>query len=130
MSAHDTASSDHAAGEHREGYDFAHPLPLPILFGVFAALVFLTIVTVAQASFSFFGDYDVLVVMAIATVKASLVVMFFMHVLYDKPFNAVVFVSSFVFLGIFIIFTLSDSLLTSSDTIPVDDGIVVTTTDS
>ncbi|EMI16974.1 cytochrome oxidase subunit IV [Rhodopirellula maiorica SM1] len=128
MSAHNTASSDHGSGEHREGYDFAHPLPLPILFGVFAALVFLTIVTVAQASFDL-GGFDVVIVMAIATVKATLVVLFFMHVLYDKPFNAVVFISSFVFLAIFIIATLSDSRLTSPDTILVDDA-VVTTTDS
>ncbi|GAA5510877.1 cytochrome C oxidase subunit IV family protein [Novipirellula caenicola] len=128
MSAHNSASSDHGSGEHREGYDFAHPLPLPILFGVFAALVFLTIVTVAQASFDL-GGLDVVIVMAIATVKATLVVLFFMHVLYDKPFNAVVFISSFVFLAIFIIATLSDSRLTSDDTILVDDA-VVTTSDS
>ncbi|TWU23868.1 hypothetical protein Pla52o_17910 [Novipirellula galeiformis] len=129
MSAHDHSTADHAADDHREGYDFAHPLPLPILFGVFAALVFLTIVTVAQASFDL-GSYDILIVMAIATIKASLVVLFFMHVLYDKPFNAVVFISAFVFLAIFIIFTLNDSLLTSGDTIPVDDGIVTMSSDS
>jgi cytochrome c oxidase subunit 4 len=30
---------------------------------------------------------------AIATVKASLVILFFMHLLYDHPFNAVVFIT-------------------------------------
>ena len=38
-----------AHGESKDGYDFAHPIPVPMLLSVFA-LVFLTIVTVAQAS--------------------------------------------------------------------------------
>jgi len=95
-----------------DGTDFAHPLPLPLLFAVFLALVFLTIVTVAQASFNL-GQYDVLVVMLIATLKALLVAAFFMHLAYDKPFNIIVFLSGFVFVALFVIFTLSDSQLTS-----------------
>ncbi len=109
--------SSHGHSEHghsRGGYDFAHPLPLWILFTVFFALVFLTILTVAQSNFSdLFGSYDVAVVMVIATVKALLVALFFMHLAFDKPFNLIVFASSFVFVGLFVIFTLSDSRLTS-----------------
>lgn len=128
MSAHDQSSSDQAAGEHREGYDFAHPLPLPILFGVFFALLFLTIVTVAQASFEL-GRFEIPIVMAIATIKAALVMMFFMHVLYDKPFNAIVFLSAFVFLGLFMIITLNDSLMMFGDTIPVEDHMIPVNSD-
>ncbi len=114
---------DHGHGEHREGYDFAHPLPLWILFTVFAVLVFLTIVTVAQASFDF-GSYDIAIVMGIATLKALLVAFFFMHLAFDKPFNLIVFASSFVFVGLFVIFTLSDSRMTSDSFEPVQDGLV------
>ncbi len=109
-----------AHGHSKEGYDFAHPLPVPILLAVFFALTFLTIVTVAQASFDF-GSFEVAVVMIIATIKAGLVMAFFMHMAYDKPFNIIVFLSSFVFVALFVIFTLSDSKMTSPDFIPVVD---------
>ena len=120
--------SSHDSADHHSADDFAHPLPLPLLFGVFGALVLLTIITVAQASFDF-GSYDVLIVMLIATVKATLVGMFFMHLIYDKPFNIIMFVGSFVFLALFIIFTISDSRLTSPDFIPVDDAVVTASAD-
>ena len=107
----------------QEGYDFAHPLPLPLLFGVFGLLTLLTIITVAQASFDL-GSFDVLLVMVIATAKALLVGAFFMHLAWDKPFNILCFLGSFVFVGLFIMFTLFDSRATSVDDIPIlDDGI-------
>jgi cytochrome c oxidase subunit IV len=113
----------HGHGEHREGYDFAHPIPLWILFAVFGALVVLTLITVWQSNFDF-GSYDVAIVMIIATVKALLVALFFMHLAFDKPFNFVVFFSSFVFVGLFVIFTLSDSRMTSDSFEPVQDEVV------
>ncbi len=117
MSAHDVS---------REGYDFAHPLPLPLLFAVFLALTGLTVITVAQASFDL-GSYDVVMVMVIATIKALLVGAFFMHLAFDKPLNVLWFVGSFVFVALFIIFTLFDNRATLKDDIPVmDDGIAAT----
>ncbi|MGB0598883.1 MAG: cytochrome C oxidase subunit IV family protein [Rubripirellula sp.] len=112
-----------AHGHSEDGHDFAHPLPVPMLLAVFGALVFLTIVTVAQASFDF-GKYDVAIVMAIATIKAGLVMAFFMHMAFDKPFNVIVFLSSFVFVGLFVIFTLSDSAMTSESFEPKIDDVV------
>ncbi len=106
--------SDH--GHSDDGHDFAHPMPLPVLFGVFGALIVLTLITVGQASFDL-GSWDIAVVMGIATIKATLVALFFMHLLHDKPFNIIVFLSSFVFVGLFVIFTMSDKLMTAHDTI-------------
>ena len=114
-----------AHGHSDDGTDFAHPLPLPLLFAVFLALVFLTIVTVAQANFDL-GRFDVAVVMGIATLKAALVALFFMHLAFDKPFNIVVFLCSFVFVGLFVIATLSDSRLTSEFFEPkIDEPVTV-----
>ena len=48
------------------------------------------------------------VAMAVATVKASLVVLFFMHLKYDEPFNGLIFVGTLIFLGIFIVLTMAD----------------------
>ncbi|MEM9826746.1 MAG: cytochrome C oxidase subunit IV family protein [Planctomycetota bacterium] len=116
--------SDH---EHADdGYNFAHPMPVPMLLIVFAALTLLTIVTVAQASFDF-GSYDVLIVMAIATVKAGLVAFFFMHLAWDKPFNVLLFLGSFVFVGLFVIFTLGDASGVADSLEPTIDEVVTTT---
>jgi len=101
-----------------DGHDFAHPLPIPLLLAVFAALIFLTILTVAQASFDM-GGMDVIIVMVIATIKASLVMAFFMHMAYDKPFNILVFLTSFVFVALFVILTLTDSQETADSFTPI-----------
>ena len=120
MSAHDHSE---------DGHDFAHPLPVPVLLAVFFALILLTLATVAQASFDF-GNYDVAIVMGIATVKAALVLLIFMHMAFDKPFNIAVFLGCFVFVGLFVIFTLGDSQMTSDSFEPkVDDVISVVTSD-
>ena len=111
--------SDHG---HADG-DFAHPMPIPVLLGVFVALTVLTIITVGQASFDF-GSFDVAIVMIIATIKAALVMAFFMHLAFDKPFNVIVFLGSFVFVGLFVIFTLSDSQMTSDSFEPAVEDVV------
>lgn len=107
--AADDASAEHGHAGHAEG-DFAHPFPVWGLIAVFLALVFLTFVTVAQAHFNL-GGWDVLLSLFIATIKASLVVLFFMHLAADKPFNAIVFVSSLLFVALFLVGTLTDSQL-------------------
>jgi cytochrome c oxidase subunit 4 len=117
MSAHGHSDDAHDA------QDFAHPLPIPVLLAVFVALVCLTILTVGQASFDM-GSYDVVIVMVIATIKASLVMAFFMHMAYEKPFNVICFLGSFVFVGLFVIFTLSDSRGTSDSFTPKVDDVV------
>lgn len=105
------SSSDAAHGEGRPGYDFAHPFPVWGLLAVFFALVFLTIVTVAQANLEL-GGYDVLASMIIATIKASLVVFFFMHLAFYKAYNAILFLGSLLFVTLFLAFTLMDSQTT------------------
>ncbi len=79
-----------AHGHSDDAHDFAHPMPIPVLLAVFVALTVLTIITVAQSNFDF-GGLDVLIVMGIATIKACLVIFFFMHLAFDKPFNMIVF---------------------------------------
>ena len=52
---------------------------------VFATLMVLTVVTVAVASLNLSEGTTVLVAVSIATVKATLVAMFFMHLKGEKP---------------------------------------------
>jgi len=112
-----------AHGHGDDSHDFAHPSPIPVLLAVFTALVFLTILTVGQASFDM-GSYDIAIVMGIATLKASLVMAFFMHMAHEKPLNVVIFLASFVFVGLFVAFTLGDSQGTSDSFRPKMDDVV------
>ncbi len=49
-----------------------------------------------------------MVALIIATLKASLVVLFFMHLRWDKPVYGVVAMAGFIFLGVFMGFCLMD----------------------
>ncbi len=96
-----------AGGAIRGQPRVGHVVELKILFGVLVGLLILTWVTVA-ASWVDLGNWNVVIAIAIACVKASLVALFFMHLFWDKRFNAVVFVSSIAFLSIFIALSLMD----------------------
>lgn len=88
-------------------HGFAHPQPVWVLLAVFFALIFLTILTVLQSMLPL-GNFEIWASLIIASVKASLVIFFFMHLGWDKPFNAIVFLSSVLFLALFLGFTLMD----------------------
>ena len=45
------------------------------------------------------GGLNLWIAMAIATVKATLVVLYFMHMRYDRPVNAIVFVTALAVRG-------------------------------
>ncbi len=71
------------------------------------ALLILTATTVA-VSYVDFGAANVVVALAIATIKGTLVALFFMHLLHDKPVNGLIAAAGFLFLGLFLMFTLLD----------------------
>jgi cytochrome c oxidase subunit IV len=77
---------------------------------VLAALLVLTVITVG-ASYIHFGSgaLNVVIALSIATVKAALVGLFFMHLRHDSPLNAVIFCSSIAFLGLLLGLTFIDS---------------------
>src|SRR4029079_1031296 len=68
----------------------------------------LTGVTVGQ-SYVDLGKLSIVIVILIATLKASLVVTFFMHLKWDNRFNALVFISTIFFIGVFFAYTLNDT---------------------
>jgi cytochrome c oxidase subunit 4 len=86
-----------------------HILPLKVYFMVAVGLLLLTVVTVRVSYFDF-GTWNLIVAMSIASIKASLVALFFMHLKYDERFNSVIFVSSLAFLGVFFALTLADTV--------------------
>lgn len=84
-----------------------HILPFSTGIIIFAALIFFTLVTVATGRTEL-GDWAVPVAMAIALVKAALVVFFFMGLKYDSNENRVIFFGSLIFCGVFFVLTASD----------------------
>jgi len=84
-----------------------HHVTGPKTYGaVLLALLVLTVITVG-ASYVDFGSMNTVVAIIIATVKASLVALFFMHLRHDK-FNALIFLGGLLFLAVFVIWTLFD----------------------
>ena len=71
----------HSHDQHNE---LGHIVPVRTYLNVLIALLVLTVVTVVVSRFDF-GEMNLLVAMAIATVKAGLVVMVFMHLKYESP---------------------------------------------
>ncbi len=92
--------------EHTESG--VHVASMRLLVTVMIALMFGTWLTVSVTHFHF-GAFNLLIGLAIATAKAVLVGLYFMHLRWDKPFNAFVFISAFAFLGLFIGFALMDT---------------------
>ncbi len=74
---------------------------------VFAALIALTITTVLVATVDL-GPMNTVAALLIAAVKASLVILFFMHVRYSKPLIGLVVFASILWLALLIALTLSD----------------------
>ncbi len=89
--------------EHSHGHDHGAGVYVKTLL----ALLFLTIVTVG-ASYIDLGAGNVVIALFIATIKASLVALFFMHLKDDKPVNGIIAVAGFLFLGIFLMFDFID----------------------
>jgi cytochrome c oxidase subunit 4 len=86
-----------------------HIVPLRVYFGVAGALFVLTVVTVA-ISFVHLGGWNVVVALLVASVKSALVALFFMHLLYDKKIFLVIFLAAIMFLAVFIILTMFDTM--------------------
>jgi len=95
---------------HGDGHgdSLAHTTPVSLLVGILAVLLVLTIATVAVTSVDLGSQGNLIVAMVIATIKAGLVVTFFMHLLWDKKFNLVLFLTSVLFLILFLSMTTAD----------------------
>jgi cytochrome c oxidase subunit IV len=94
-----------------------HVVPFRVLAGVWLTLMVFTVITVAVAGVDI-GSFNLGLAMLIATVKASLVVLYFMHMRYDRPMNAIVFVAALLFVAIFVSLALLDTHAYAPDQIP------------
>jgi cytochrome c oxidase subunit 4 len=114
------STDTHEHDSHVDGAVHVHVHDVSLYLKVFGALIFLTVVTVATSYIDIdgfvrpgtphgAGGMNFLLAMLIATGKAAFVVTWFMHLKDDSRFNALVFVGSVLFAGVFFAYTINDT---------------------
>ena len=88
--------------EHAE-----HIVPPGVYAGIITTLLILTLLTV-YAAYVDLGRFNIVVALAIATVKATLVVLFFMHAKYVPQRTKLVIFAGIFWLALLLFMTLSD----------------------
>jgi len=84
-----------------------HIVSPKIYYGIFIALTVLTVVTWSAAKIDL-GRMNAVVALTIAVIKATLVVLYFMHVRYSSRLTWVFVGAGFFWLAIMVALTLSD----------------------
>ena len=84
-----------------------HIVPPKVYVGIFLSLMVLTAATVAAAYVNL-GPFNIVIALAIATLKATLVVLFFMHARYSPGRTHMVIIAAVFWLAIMLALTLSD----------------------
>jgi cytochrome c oxidase subunit 4 len=87
----------------------SHILPKRVYYTIFAILIFCTYLTV-QIAFLDLGAMNTVAALAIAVFKATLVVLFFMHVKYSSRLTWAVVLGSIFWFGILLTLTMTDYL--------------------
>jgi len=93
-----------ASAEHRQ-----HVLPAGIYVSIWAILMFLTGLTVF-VSFIELHNWNVVLALVIATIKATLVVLFFMHLYYSSKLTKVTLIAAIFFLFLLLALSMTDYL--------------------
>jgi cytochrome c oxidase subunit 4 len=117
---HAPSHDDHGDEHADDGAVHVHVHSVQFYAGILGALMLLTIITVATSYLDIdgfiqpgtphgAGGFNLALAMIIATMKASLVVTFFMHLREDARFNALVFIGSVLFAGVFLAYTMNDT---------------------
>jgi cytochrome c oxidase subunit 4 len=93
-------------GDHTHEQE-EHIVSPMVYLGIFVALMVFTGITTA-AAFVEMGVFNPIVALAIATTKAVLVVLFFMHVKYSPKLTKLTVISAVFFFGVLCVMSMSD----------------------
>jgi len=100
------AAAHNADNVRRSGH--VHVVPPKVLLAVYGVLLLLTVITVAVTDFEL-GNWNVWVALLVALAKAAVVALYFMHLRWDSPFNAICLIAALFFVCIFIGITVLDT---------------------
>lgn len=106
--AHDQAHAPTETVDAKSEYH-AHVVSMPVLIATFAALLILTVLTVAATWINLGTAGNISLALFIALVKASLVGLYFMHLRYDSVFNGLILIGALLFVVIFIAISIIDT---------------------
>ena len=96
-------------GHDDHGEHLAHVASVRTLVTVFGALLVFTVITVLAAQVDFGSKaLNLGIAMLIAAVKASLVILYFMHIRYDRIFHGSLVVVGLLAATLFVCFVLVD----------------------
>ena len=95
------ATQGHQPGKHKSS--------LTMYFVVFFALMIFTVLTVAASRVDL-GAFNTTVALLIATIKMTMVILWFMHVIHSPRLTWIVIVASFLWLGVLFVLTFADYL--------------------
>lgn len=109
--------------QHEDGAVHVHVHSTKFYAAILGALLVLTVVTVAASYLDIdgmlalgqevqgVGAWNLTLAVLIASAKAGLVLLFFMHLKDDARFNGLVFLGSVLFIGVFLAYTMNDTAL-------------------
>ena len=101
-----------AEHDHHED-QIGHIVPVKFLVFICAILLFLTAVTVWVSKYDFaeinIAELGIIVAMLVATVKATIVGLYFMHLRWDRPIIGFIFVGSILLVVLFVGMAITDS---------------------
>jgi cytochrome c oxidase subunit 4 len=101
--------------EHHNEHHTEHHIVTPkVYFTIFGALMVFTALTVAVARYdlaSIWGPLNIIVAMTVATIKATLVILYFMHVKYSSKLTQVIVIAGLFWLVILLVLTISDYMV-------------------
>jgi cytochrome c oxidase subunit 4 len=98
-----------AGSESHAEHEAAHHSHFGRYVAVLASLLVLTVATYTAAKMHVTPPWNVVVALAIAVAKGSLVALFFMHLWDQRGANRLVFVTSLVFVALLVGLTLADN---------------------
>lgn len=93
--------------EETDNSEEAHIVGYKIFFTVWVCLVILTALTIFVSGLEL-GNFSTFIAMFIATLKASLVLFFFMHLRYEPPLFRVMALVAIATLTVIVLLTFSD----------------------
>jgi cytochrome c oxidase subunit 4 len=103
----------HADQDNHED-QIGHIVPIKFLVFICAILLFLTAVTVWVSLYDFteinIAEMGIIMALFVATVKVTIVGLYFMHLRWDRPFIGFIFVGSILFVVLFIGISLTDTM--------------------
>lgn len=96
------------APAHEEEHHHEHISSIPLLLGIYAALLFFTFLTVA-VTWVDMGPMNVWIAIIVAAIKVSLVAAFYMHLKYENQFFGQILIASIFFASVMIGIILMDT---------------------